>query len=1755
MSILYRPSLYDIIDSVEKDTESINLSHLRDSGEDRERRVDTDNMADADGETEGVSDEASGGSGGASGGSWLTAFEPILGKRKRAATNAREASVRAVTGAMRDHTTALTRSDRECLKMQCDATRDVARQQAKVATQLEQQDIAACERVATIVGDRVKSGYTCLADAILRMGSRRRSHSSNEHHSSDSEELSGPVKVLWPSENEIADIETIVHTADDVGADLAEVKASFYVTTTTIMSDGRSHAMLDPSLTSLPAVMWGDARSDDEQGGLDRGGLHMSRVVQWTQDVARQVAEEVCALPADVAHYIVQRVQARCAHMLEPAHAATHLLCPSRRGLRYFEGVVSNYDASLVREAETYILSLTGFSVASPEYETACNVFGTRAATLHPYPRDDSDSEGHDDEDEQAGRATATHATYEHDEWSDPEDVRIRGGGDDLFVGVDLEESGGRHGSPLERQRPTSTGSRSAERERDPGSVPSRGAESGIGGGAPGHRPAHVRSGTVGSSTSLPTSMEQLHRHPARDGRLHRLVRGPRQRLEDRLAGGPSPVQGNEGDKQGLAGGDGGALAGGGGGAEVAAAVEAHKIRSGGDEGIPTGGGGGFSEFGDVGMPPGESVGLPRGESESCGDISVGMQDLLGQISFLDPTSFSPAMRVEVMSGAEGDEDRTLPGETFAERLDRLDSRRAGQMAQRDPRMQELARLAAEDRQRQLGTFTPASLDAAPGAHTDPPAKVHDTTQREAALDEASSMGVDVRQGTHESGLAPPEEPRSEPVQPPAILLRPEETLHEVADVPLPTGLVEGAVQMSPSLEDIHPSIPSGGSFAAPSGGAAGPSSPATVAPMEGGSLTPRSVARRGRDTIERVRALLDTMSFGRTDRPWSETRRVTTTSVGRQPGLRGVSTSVRRRDVAASGFGGRGGGGGGSGGDDDSRREGAGGAAASAVDPPLMYGSREASIILQEPDVVTRPRQVRLVPLDRRQEGETSGTDGLPMACESRRRVDLAAAGTGTFHHILRQPDAELYIVNITDLLVCNSMHQNAELVELDPPLPEPPEPPDPSAPSTPPTPATSSHLLASSSTEAPSVPIPILTPSTPASDAAAAEEFDNLLSTLQPSVAALLREYRDVFPPTVSYSSIPPMRDIEHHIRLEPNYRIQHRAPYRLSVPEAQELKRQIDELLRQGFIKPSTSPCSAPVLFDRKKDGTLRLCLDYRGLNEYTVRNSYPMPRADDLFDRLSGHHFFTMIDLRSGYHQIRVAEEDQPKTAFRSRFGHYEFTVMPFGLRNAPTTFQTAMNTMFQDLLEDSVLVYIDDILVYSRILEEHLTYLRTVLQRLRDHGFYAKLSKCHFAQPKVDFLGHQVSEHGFHMDDSKIQAIVDWPTPTSLPALRSFPGLTNYYGHFLKNYAQYSSKLTPLTRGRLPFYWTPTHENAFRSLKRLVTSAPVLHLPDYSRPFIVTTDASDFATGVVLSQMYPAPSTSPDSTESRLPRIPRFPPPPPATVAHLAPIEPTPPGAPPPYIPDVADDGTVESRGGESPVAYLSRQLLPAERNYTVDEREVLALVYAVKKWRYHLHGHTFTVLTDNSVLAAFQTKPKLTSRQARWWCDLSEFDFTIRKIFGESNRVADALSRRLDLHCEDRQLSAISAPTIHPAFLDEYRRAYTQCPEFQSIYADLQAGKAENILNLELDMPDRTTYDFEGAVGNPRIQAALDQAFADDSEMVFAAGDRMPNVYFTYEEGESAEKRKSSRGDKSGKRPVTAKRRADSRPRSSATVS
>ncbi|GBG61225.1 hypothetical protein CBR_g19758 [Chara braunii] len=378
----------------------------------------------------------------------------------------------------------------------------------------------------------------------------------------------------------------------------------------------------------------------------------------------------------------------------------------------------------------------------------------------------------------------------------------------------------------------------------------------------------------------------------------------------------------------------------------------------------------------------------------------------------------------------------------------------------------------------------------------------------------------------------------------------------------------------------------------------------------------------------------------------------------------------------------------------------------------------------------------------------------------------------------------------------------------------------------------------------------------------------------------------------------------------------------------------------------------------------------------------------------------------------------------------------------------------MNDIFRDILEQYVLVYLDDILVYSRTLEEHLRHLRDVLDRLSRHGFYAKLSKCRFAQHKVDFLGHYVSDQGLHMDDAKITAIVEWPAPTSAKQLRSFLGLTSYYSNFIRGYARYSYVLTSnLLRKNPPWAWTRLHEDAFRALKKAVTCAPVLHLPDFDRPFILTTDASDFAVGAVFSQVFPS---SPDSSH---PRIPRFLPPTPTTASRLTPTRPATDEPSIDYSPTIVEDGTVESRSGDCLIAFYSHQLLPAKINYTADEREVLAVVYAARHWRHYLHGAPFMVRTDNSVVQAFLTKPKLTPRQASWWRDLSEFSFTTEHIKGETNRVADALSRRPDHDQEHIQLYSISVSTVHHSVIDEFRTQNRHCPDYRDIHATLWSGK------------------------------------------------------------------------------------------------
>ncbi|GJW79271.1 putative nucleotidyltransferase, ribonuclease H [Tanacetum coccineum] len=324
------------------------------------------------------------------------------------------------------------------------------------------------------------------------------------------------------------------------------------------------------------------------------------------------------------------------------------------------------------------------------------------------------------------------------------------------------------------------------------------------------------------------------------------------------------------------------------------------------------------------------------------------------------------------------------------------------------------------------------------------------------------------------------------------------------------------------------------------------------------------------------------------------------------------------------------------------------------------------------------------------------------------------------------------------------------------------------------------------------------------------------------------IIRDFPKVFPKDLP--GLPPPRQVEFQIELVLGAASVARAPYRLAPSKMQELSNQLQELTDKGFIRPSSSPWGAPVLFVKKKDGSFRMCIDYRELNKLTVKNRYPLPRIDDLFDQLQGSSVYSKIDLRSGYHQLRVREEDILKTAFRTRYGHYEFQVMPFGLTNAPAVFMDLMNRVCRPYLDKFIIVFIDDVLIYSKSKEEHEKHLKLILELLKIEELYAKFSKCEFWISTVQFLGHVIDSQGIHVDPAKIESIKNWVAPTTPTEIRQFLGLAGYYRRFIED-----------------------EEEAFQLLKEKLCSTPILALPDGSEDFIMYCDASHQGLGAVLMQ--------------------------------------------------------------------------------------------------------------------------------------------------------------------------------------------------------------------------------------------------------------------------------------------------------------
>ncbi|GJV42209.1 putative reverse transcriptase domain-containing protein [Tanacetum coccineum] len=283
------------------------------------------------------------------------------------------------------------------------------------------------------------------------------------------------------------------------------------------------------------------------------------------------------------------------------------------------------------------------------------------------------------------------------------------------------------------------------------------------------------------------------------------------------------------------------------------------------------------------------------------------------------------------------------------------------------------------------------------------------------------------------------------------------------------------------------------------------------------------------------------------------------------------------------------------------------------------------------------------------------------------------------------------------------------------------------------------------------------------------------------------VVREFPEVFPEDLP--GLPPVRQVEFQIDLIPGATPVARAPYRLAPSEMQELSNQLQELADRGFIRPSTSPWGAPILFVKKKDGSFRMCIDYRELNKLTVKNRYPLPKIDDLFDQLQGSSVYLKIDLRSGYHQLRVRNEDIPKTAFRTRYGHYEFQVIPFGLTNTTAVFMDIMNRVCKPYLDKFVIMFNDDILIYSHNKEEHANHLRIILELLKKEKLYAKFSKCDFWIHIVQFLGHLIDSQGLYVDPAKIEAVKNWASPTTPTEICQFLGLVGYYRRFIEGFSK------------------------------------------------------------------------------------------------------------------------------------------------------------------------------------------------------------------------------------------------------------------------------------------------------------------------------------------------------------------------------
>ena len=480
-------------------------------------------------------------------------------------------------------------------------------------------------------------------------------------------------------------------------------------------------------------------------------------------------------------------------------------------------------------------------------------------------------------------------------------------------------------------------------------------------------------------------------------------------------------------------------------------------------------------------------------------------------------------------------------------------------------------------------------------------------------------------------------------------------------------------------------------------------------------------------------------------------------------------------------------------------------------------------------------------------------------------------------------------------------------------------------------------------------------------------------------------LKEYEDVFS-TEGAGKLPSHGTQDHAIDLVEGKEPPYGPLYNLSATELKVLRTYLDDALAKGWIKHSISPAGAPILFVQKKDGSLRLCVDYRGLNAVTIKNRHPLPLIMETLDRLQGAKWFSKLDLKDAYHRIRIRKGDEWKTAFRTRYGHFEYLVMPFGLANAPATFQAVINKALAGLIDITCVVYLDDILIFAETEAEHWRRLKEVLERLRRYELFVSLKKCEFLVQEVEFLGFLVSNEGVRMDPARVEAIDKWPQPESYREIQVFLGFANFYRRFIHQYSKKAAPMTDLLKGmengkkKGKFYFPDKAKEAFAALRNAFTEAPVLVHFSPDRPIRVETDASGLALAAILLQL--------------------------------------------------VSEGGIAATPQWHPVAYWSRKMHDVETRYETHDQELLAIVASFEAWRHYLEGSTYpvTVLCDHNNLRYFMTTKVLNKQQTRWAMKLAAYDFEIKYRAGSKN-PADGPSRRPD-YMKDQPVDDISLPTL-----------------------------------------------------------------------------------------------------------------------------